>query len=202
MMPVIKLRSDLKILLDWIPRGSKVLDIGCGEGYLLYHLMHRLDIQGVGLEIHVEAVISCIRKGVQVIQGDADCDLCTYPDQAFDYVIGTHVIQQTNHPQKVLAEMARIGKKVVVSIPNFGYYKSRFKLAFQGVMPQHEPEKWYESPDIHHCTLKDFRAMILESKLKILDFYPLSSKGVRFKKFLPHAFFNLMAKEAIFILTA
>jgi len=199
---VVKLRSDLQVLFDWIPPGSKVLDIGCGEGHLLYHLMQRSNIQGCGIDLDVDAVMSCIRKGLPVVQGDVNCDLRTYPDQGFDYVIGTHVIQQTIHPKKVLIEMARIGKKIVVSIPNFGYYKNRYELAFQGVMPQNEREKWYESPDIHHCTLKDFRALALESKLKILDFFPLSSKGVQLKKLLSYPFLNFMAKEAIFILTA
>ena len=138
--------------------GSRVLDVGCGDGALLALLRDRRGVDGRGIELSREGVSDCLAKGLPVIQGDADTDLADYPDDAFDYVILSQTIQATRQPRVVLEHLLRIGRRAIVSFPNFGHWRVRFELALRGRMPVTEnlPYSWYDTPNIHFCTIRDF----------------------------------------------
>src|SRR6201987_204037 len=141
-----------------VERGSKVLDVGCGEGDLL-QLLETRGIDGRGIELSREGVNRCVAKGLAVLQGDADTDLVDYPDDAFDYVILSQTLQATRHQRQVLEHMLRIGRRAIVSFPNFGHFGIRLQFLFGGRMPatNNLPYTWYDTPNIHFCTIKDFR---------------------------------------------
>src|SRR6266700_1472659 len=152
-------RVDLLFVAEMVGRGAKVLDVGCGDGELLRILGETRGVDGRGIELSREGVNECVAKGLAVIQGDADTDLVDYPDDAFDYVILSQTLQATRHPRIVLEHMLRIGRRAVVSFPNFGHWQVRLQLLFAGHMPRTDilPHSWYDTPNIHHCTIKDFR---------------------------------------------
>src|SRR6187399_2166741 len=152
-------RVDLVLVAEMVERGAKVLDVGCGDGELLRLLSETRDVDGRGIELSREGVNECVAKGLAVIQGDADTDLSNYPDDAFDYVILSQTLQATRQPRVVLEHMLRIGRNAIVSFPNFGHWKIRSQVAFGGHMPRTDnlPYAWWESPNIHFCTIKDFR---------------------------------------------
>src|SRR4051812_2036039 len=154
-------RVDLALVADMVAPGSKVLDVGSGDGELLRILSETRDVDGRGIEISREGVNECVAKGLAVIQGDADTDLADYPDDAFDYVILSQTLQATWQPRQVMEHMLRIGQRAIVSFPNFGHWKIRLKLLFGGRMPQTDnlPDSWYDTPNIHFCTVKDFREL-------------------------------------------
>src|SRR6201988_4278127 len=151
-------RVDLVVVADMVERGARVLDVGCGDGELLRLLAETRGVDGRGIELSREGVNEGVAKGLAVIQGDADTDLADYPDDAFDYVILSQTLQATRHPRVVLEHMLRIGRHAVVSFPNFGHWTVRLQLLFAGHMPQTDilPYSWYDTPNIHHCTIKDF----------------------------------------------
>src|SRR5207248_7916557 len=153
-------RGDHLLLAEMVERGSKVLDVGCGDGDLL-QLLESRGVDGLGIELSREGVNECVGKGLAVVQGDADTDLVNYPDDAFDYVILSQTLQATRHPRQVLEHMLRIGRRAVVSFPNFGHWGIRLQLLFGGRMPTTDnlPYTWYDTPNIHFCTIKDFRAL-------------------------------------------
>src|SRR5213595_1823917 len=150
---------DLILVGEMVERGAKVLDVGCGDGELLRLLADMRDVDGRGIEISREGVNECVAKGLAVIQGDADTDLNDYPDDAFDYVILSQTLQAVRQPRVVLENMLRIGRYAVVSFPNFGHWKIRLQVGFGGHMPSTDnlPYAWWDSPNIHFCTIKDFR---------------------------------------------
>jgi len=154
-------RVDLVLVAEMVERGAKVLDVGCGDGELLRILSETRDVDGRGIELSREGVNECVAKGLAVIQGDADTDLGNYPDDAFDYVILSQTLQATRQPRVVLEHMLRIGRHAVVSFPNFGHWQVRLQLLFAGHMPRTDmlPFSWYDTPNIHHCTIKDFRQL-------------------------------------------
>lgn len=167
-----ELRPDLAIISEWIEPGSRVLDLGCGDGKLLDHLSRERDVDGYGLEIDPDNIVSCIQRGVSVIQSDLDAGLSDYfDDNSFDYVVMTQTIQAVHYPSRMLSEMLRVGREGIVTFPNFGHWSSRLQLALGGHMPQSRtlPNEWYDTPNIHLCTLKDFEALCHRLEIEILQ---------------------------------
>src|SRR3979490_1598586 len=153
-------RLDHLLVADMVGRGSRVLDVGCGDGELL-KLLETRGVDGRGIELSREGVNECVAKGLAVIQGDADTDLADYPNDAFDYVILSQTLQATRQPRVVLEHMLRIGRRAIVSFPNFGHWRIRMQVMFRGRMPRTDnlPYVWYDSRNIHFCTIKDFREL-------------------------------------------
>ncbi len=166
------LRPDLAIISEWIQPGSRVLDLGCGDGTLLDYLKHSRDVDGYGLEIDPDNIVSCIQRGVSVIQSDLDAGLTDYfDDNSFDYVVMTQTIQAVHYPSRMLSEMLRVGREGIVTFPNFGHWSSRVQLALGGRMPKSRalPNEWHDTPNIHLCTLKDFEALCHHLDIDILQ---------------------------------
>ena len=152
------MKQEFKIIADLIESNTRVLDVGCGDGTLMEFLKNnkKLDIRGI--EISKNNVQHCIRKGLTVIEGDAEIDLSQFPDRSFDYVILSQTLQAFLNPEKVISELLRVGKKAIVTIPNFGYWKVRIHLLIKGTMPitRTLPDEWYNTPNLHMCTIQDF----------------------------------------------
>lgn len=151
-------RADLRLIADMVQPNSRVLDIGCGDGRLLDYLVHHKGVDGRGMELSQAGVNACVANGLSVIQGDADTDLAEYPSDGFDYVILSQTLQATGEPFVVLREMIRIGRHAIVSIRNAGYWRTRLQLMIGGRMPVTDAgaRAWYDSADIHMCTIRDF----------------------------------------------
>jgi methionine biosynthesis protein MetW len=162
-------REDFKEILRLVRPGSRVLDVGCGEGGLLELLVRENAVDGRGLEISPEGVSACLARGLAVVQGDADRDLDYFPAKAFDYVILSQTLQAVLRPRHVLGELLRIGDKAIVSLPNFGYWRVRIDLLLKGRMPITGalPQPWWATPNIHLCTVRDFTAICEELGLSI-----------------------------------
>ncbi|KAI93388.1 methionine biosynthesis protein, partial [Rhodomicrobium udaipurense JA643] len=154
-------RIDLLLIAGMVEDGARVLDVGCGTGQLLKLLEEKKNVDGRGIELSQSGVNFCVAKGLSVIQGDADHDLVNYPDLAFDYAILSQTLQATTRPKEVLQELLRIARHVIVSFPNFGHWRIRTQILFNGRMPVtwNLPEAWYETPNIHFCTIADFREL-------------------------------------------
>lgn len=164
------MRPDLGIIRDWVAPGARVLDLGCGDGTLMRHLMDHRQVRGYGLEINDGNITACIRKGVNVIQADLDAGLEAFEDGSFDFVIMTQALQVVHHPRDLLLEILRIGGEGIVTFPNFAHWHHRLALAFKGRMPVSQvlSEQWYDTPNIHLCTVTDFEALCREEKIRIL----------------------------------
>nr|WP_250890144.1 methionine biosynthesis protein MetW [Sphingobium nicotianae] len=163
------MRPDLALIARHVARGARVLDVGCGDGALMAALRDSAGADVRGLEIDPANVASAVARGLSVVQGDADTDLSYYPDNSFHYAILSQTLQTTRRPDKVVQELLRIGKQAFVSFPNFAHWRGRFSLLFGGRMPVNKilPHLWYDTPNIHHVTIDDFRAMVREHGWKI-----------------------------------
>lgn len=195
-------RIDLDLIAEMIAPGSRVLDVGCGDGDLLALLQSKRNVDGRGVELSQEGVNASVTRGLAVVQGDADTDLSDYPDDAFDYVILSQTIQATRNPKEVLRAMKRIGRRVVVSFPNFGNWRVRLQLLFNGRMPETRSlgYSWYDTPNIHLCTLLDFAGLCEDLGLEIEDAVILTGeKAWRISN--PGLLANLFASDAVFLLT-
>jgi methionine biosynthesis protein MetW len=164
------MRLDLAHIQRWIRPDSKVLDLGCGDGEFLQMLQQQRGVMGTGLEIDAENITAAIARGLNIIEQDMDKSLANFPDQSFDTVVMAHALQVLHHPDKVLEEMLRIGRECVVTFPNFGHWRCRWYLGTRGKMPQSRimPYRWYDTPNIHFCTVMDFESLCEEKGIQIL----------------------------------
>jgi methionine biosynthesis protein MetW len=195
-------RVDLLLIAEMVTPGSRVLDIGCGDGELLRILADKHGVDGRGIELSQAGVNQCVAQGLAVIQGDADDDLAYYPDLAFDYAILSQTIQATYSPRQVLEQLLRIGKRAVVSFPNFGHWRVRTQLMFGGHMPRTDnlPERWYDTPNIHLCTIKDFIALCDDMGVKVERAIALNAYGTKLVA-MPLFAQNLFGEQAVFLLS-
>ena len=165
------LRNDLQLIYDWIPEKSHVLDLGCGDGALLSALTQSKQCTGYGIEINANSVQAAIERGINVIQADLEHGLTTFADQSFDVIVLSQTIQAMQNTEKILRCLMRVAKQAIVSFPNFGYWRNRFQIAIGGHMPVSErmPYHWYDTPNIHWCTLKDFDLLCAKNKIRVLE---------------------------------
>ncbi len=163
------MKKEFKVIADLLPNDVRVLDVGCGDGSLMNLLIKEKNIKVRGLELVEENVKKCIYKGLSVIEGNAETELHQFPSQSFDFVILSQTLQAFYNPEKVLKDLLRIGKSVIISIPNFGYWKVRTSLLFFGKMPitKNLPNNWYNTPNLHMCTIKDMYDFCLSKNIKI-----------------------------------
>jgi methionine biosynthesis protein MetW len=174
------MRFEDDVLAGLIDANSRVLDVGCGDGSLLLHLKKIKNVDGRGLEIDQKRVQESVAKGLAVIEGDAEKDLVDYPNASFDFAILNQSLQQFHDPRKVLDELLRVAKKAIITIPNFGYWKVRLNLLFKGTMPVTEnlPHTWYNTPNLHMCTIKDFYNLCKLDNIEIVKSISVSSDKV------------------------
>lgn len=165
------LRKDLQLIYDWIPAQAHVLDLGCGGGELLYALMHEKHCTGYGVEIDVDSVQAAIERGVNVLQADLEQGLAAFADNSFDVIVLSQTIQAMQNTETILRDLTRIAKQAIVSFPNFGYWQNRLQLLLGGHMPVSErmPYQWYNTPNIHWCTLQDFDQLCAQNNIRVLE---------------------------------
>ncbi|QCK85253.1 methionine biosynthesis protein MetW [Phreatobacter aquaticus] len=197
------IRADYLVVAGMVTPGSKVLDVGCGDGGLLKLLRDEKGVDGRGIELSRAGVNDCVAAGLAVVQGDADTDLAFYPDNAFDLVILSQTIQATRQPRVVLEHMLRIGRQAIVSFPNFGHWRLRLQLILRGRMPTSEnlPYSWYDTPNIHFCTLRDFVDLVRELDAEIERSAALDGWGREVRVNAPWWFWNLFGEQAVFKLS-
>ncbi len=174
------MKNEFKVISDLIEDNKKVLDVGCADGTLMQFLKENKNINVRGLEISKEKVQECIAKGLTVIEGNAEKDLKQFPDKSFDYVVLSQTLQAFLSPELVLDELLRVGKKAIVTIPNFGNWKVRLHLLFKGTMPitKSLPEQWHSTPNLHMCTIKDFVNFIKSKEIKMIKTLALNNDNV------------------------
>jgi methionine biosynthesis protein MetW len=198
----VAVRADLAVLAGLITPGAKVLDIGCGDGALLKHLETTKHVDARGIELSQKGVNDCVARGLSVIQGDADRDLIHYPDKAFDFVILSQTLQATHRPREVVGQMKRIGTRAIVSFPNFAHWRVRTALGFGGRMPvtRQLPYSWYDTPNIHFFTIRDFLDLCGELDIEIERAIALNRQGKKIPFLGPWWFWNLFGAQAVFLL--
>ncbi len=186
-------RPDFAAIASWIPKGSSVLDLGCGDGSLLRYLKETRGVRGYGVEINDLDIVSCVFNGVNVIQNDLDAGLSDFEDDSFDFVILSQTLQATRHTEAIIKEMLRVGREGIVSFPNFGYWKNRLNI-LNGKMPvsRELPYQWYDTPNVHLCTLHDFEDFCRRCAVSITERSVMS--GEREVRVLP----NLLGSTAVY----
>ncbi|MBR72943.1 MAG: methionine biosynthesis protein MetW [Rhodospirillaceae bacterium] len=197
------IRGDFRLIADIVQPGSRVLDIGCSDGTLLELLEKEKNVDGKGIEISPEGVNASVRRGLSVIQGDANTDLYDYPSDAFDYVILGQTLPAIHHPREILLELLRIGTHAIVSIPNAGYWRYRLHLLIQGRIPIQESDDttWWSTANIHPCTIRDFVNLCKKDGHLILSGFQINSRGRAVKFLGTGSLANLFGAQAIFLLS-
>jgi methionine biosynthesis protein MetW len=198
-----RLRRDLRVIADMIEPGARVLDIGCGDGALLAYLVSEKGADARGVELSQSGVNACVGQGLSAIQGDADRDLDAYPKGAFDVVVLSQTLQATRQPRRVLETLVRIGERAIVSFPNFGYWRVRLSLMARGRMPVTPflDHQWYDSPNIHLCTIRDFVALCDEIGIRVEKSVTLDRHGRPFALDPRGSLANFLAEQGVFVLT-
>lgn len=196
------IRVDLQYIADMIEPRTRVLDIGCGDGALLSYLSEFKQVDARGIELSMAGVNECVSDGLSVIQGDADTDLDDYPDGAFDYAVLSQTLQATRQPRQVVENLVRIGRRAILSLPNFGHWKVRLWLLSFGRMPRTDslPFHWYDTPNIHLCTIRDFLELCREMKVDVEKAIVLDTRGRRLPMQATGLTGNLMGVTAVFLL--
>jgi len=197
------IRVDLQLIADMIEPNTRVLDAGCGNGMLLDYLWRFKQVDARGIEISTQGVQACVSSGLSVVQGNVETDLKDYPDGAFDYVILSQTLQAMHEPREVLEQMMRIGKRAIVSLPNFGYWRLRLFMMFKGRMPVSEnlPYEWYNTPNIHFCTIRDFVALTKDMNLTIERSLFLDEEGSSKTIGKSVAVANWFGEQGVFLLS-
>jgi methionine biosynthesis protein MetW len=197
------MRYDLQIIAAWIEPGSKVLDLGCGEGELLSYLKREKRVKGTGIESSESKVTKCVEKGVQVLQGDITEEVEDYPDNTFDYVILSQTLQQVLAPDQLIRELLRVGKKIIVSFPNFSYWSIRLQILFFGYAPKNRqlPYEWYNTPNIRVITIKDFRRFVRETGCEVVKEVGLNTHNDDLRGSIVNFLPNLRATYGIFLVS-
>ena len=196
------MKKEFKVIAELLPNDTRVLDVGCGDGSLMNLLKVSKNIEVRGLELDQDNVQKCIKKGLPVIQGNAETELHQFPNQSFDFVVLSQTLQAFYNPEKVLKELLRIGKSVIVSIPNFGYWKVRINLLLFGEMPVTKtlPNTWYNTPNLHMCTIKDLFNFCYEKKIKINKVIGVNNNKTSLIKRGNLEIKNLFSKLGIFLI--
>jgi methionine biosynthesis protein MetW len=196
------MKKEFKVIADLLPNNTRVLDVGCGDGALMDFLVKEKNIEVRGLELNQENVQECIYKGLPVIQGNAETELYQFPKQSFDYVVLSQTLQAFYQPDKVLRELLRIGKSVVVSIPNFGYWKVRTSLLFFGKMPVTKtlPNTWFNTPNLHMCTIKDLFNYCEDQNISIKKVIGVNENKISLIRKSNLEMKNLFSKLGVFLI--
>lgn len=195
------MRLDLAHIQRWIEHGSKVLDLGCGNGEFLQMLQQERDVRGLGLEIDPDKITAAVGRGLNIVEQDLDAGMDNFPDQSFDTVVMAHALQAVHYPDRVLDEMLRIGRQGIVTFPNFAHWSCRLYLGTRGRMPvsRFMPYNWYDTPNIHFCTVKDFEALCEERGIRILARDMVGNTERR--PLLASTWPNLFAVTAIYLIS-
>ena len=196
------MKEEFKIIANSIQREKSILDVGCGDGELMKFIYENISKKIRGLEISKDNVQKCIQKGLTVIEGNAEMDLQQFPNNSFDYVILSQTLQAFLNPEKVISDLLRIGKTSIVTIPNFGFWKVRFNLLFKGTMPVTKtlPNQWYNTPNLHMCTIKDFVNFCNDRKINIFKSLALTNNKVSSINKFNLKFKNLTSELGIFLI--
>tara|TARA_B100000497_G_C7438692_1_gene273195 strand:- start:26 stop:622 length:597 start_codon:yes stop_codon:yes gene_type:complete len=196
------MKNEFKVIADLIDRNTRVLDVGCADGVLMEFLRDNKNIDIRGLEISKDKVQKCVEKGLTVIEGNAEKDLKQFPNKSFDYVVLSQTLQAFLDPELVISELLRVGKKAIVTIPNFGYWKIRLHLLTKGTMPITKtlPDEWYNTPNLHMCTIKDFVSFVKSRNFKIFKSLALDEENVSLINNTNLGIKNLFADLGIFLI--